>query len=88
MQMWTLQLLAQYSGDIMQITVYSIATIAIIKVHDDASINPLSATSRPAPCKISVPRIPNQAQTLPLCILLCLQQFFVGDGQSQGGLRF
>ena len=37
MQMWTLQLLAQYSGDIMQITVYSIATIAIIKVHDDAS---------------------------------------------------
>ena len=85
MQMWTLQLLAQYSGDIMQITVYSIATI---KVQDDASIHPLSATSRPAPCKISVPRIPNQAQTLPLCILLCLQQFFVGDGQSQGGLRF
>ena len=69
--MWTLQLLAQYSGDIMQITVYSIATIAIIKVHNDASINPLSATSRPVPCKIPVPRIPNQAQTLPLCILLC-----------------
>ena len=74
MQMWTLHLLAQYSSDIMQITVCSIATIAIIKVHDDASINPLLATSRPAPCKMSVPRIPNQAQTLTLCILLCLLQ--------------
>ena len=74
MQMWTLQLLVQYSSDIMQIRVCSIATIAIIKVHDDASTNPLSATSPPAPCKISVPRIPNQAQTLTLCILLCFPQ--------------
>ena len=73
MQMWTLHLLAQYSSDIMQITVCSIATIVIIKFHD-ASTNPLSATSRPAPCKISIPRIPNQAQTLTLCILLCFPQ--------------